>query len=428
MRRCVRPQLYSPTLVFCLVAYSLTYMYFLTNQPAYAQQILAESRALKKMQYNLHPTVPNDALSATFVRTSYHPQPLDNRGGNSELEVKRTTISEVTASSDGIKESLFDAREIGSLVKRYVVNYAIDSTRATTYDPNANRAAVRKPSEENINYLSLLLTPELATREDRAISRSKPGCATRIEHVQSVSETSDDKGKRILVTGVYQYSDPAHHFKAVLIPEINYAISEFEEYTSDNRLLNRITSSDFQRIPFGSQTLWVPQHTVAESYRYDDYEGDSVQTYKMDILKPTSVRVDQTTFVLDIPPDAQVYDAVVGEVRDNKLASKMAASISRELLESPVIPVVTQAKGKDILARTKEAYKQEKSRQPENSPALTLEMPKSDLEETGKRLLAGFAVLAVLLIGLAYRTHRRRKNYAVITSKTTTNKGGDATG
>lgn len=280
----------------------------------YAQNIKVENPILQKALESMAPKLHDSALSATFVRTTYTPQPLSTYVENKHAKIQRTITSELTVNYDGVKESIYDARAVEKYTKQYTLHHSNNGRNAKTYDSKNNRGTTRKSSKAKTNYLSLAVSPDLLSRQHRFVSRSTPLFLNRLNGAIVTSETAAIKGgqKCITLEGQYQNSDPEQYFKITVIPSCGYAVAELEEYDKHERILTKMNASDFGQTPGHSATFWLPKHTSLAKYTYDSYEDDTIQIAKLEILEPKVVPVYEDTFDLTFPNDARIYDATIG--------------------------------------------------------------------------------------------------------------------
>lgn len=383
-----------------------------------------ENSTLQEILKSMTPTITDFALSATFVRTNYMPQIQEDFSANKGLEVKRTTISEILVNSEGVKESVCDARKTKSLVKQYAFHYSNDGIHTKIYDSRNKRGSARKSSDPSSNYLSFVLSPYVAARQRRFISRAMPVLQTKFNEARIASETSSVRPEGICITleGEYKNSDPERHFKITVIPAFNYAAVEFEEYDKNKRILTEITKASYVKVPGTSNELWLPKQTIVKRYRYDDYEGNTVQVAKLDILEQKAVAADENMFSLIFPPDSKVYDATldVDLEKAREEIDSVALEAIDDLLESPIL---ADEKGKAIVARARDAYEQDNIVESTNESVVrgkaaeqtvvptaqsrTLQMPKSDTKVILIKIFQALVVIAIL-VTLFCILYRRR--------------------
>ncbi len=377
---------------------------------AIAQEIKVENGTLEKAVDALTADVKDMAVSATFVRTFYIPQVLEESQNSEPPTIERTTISEVVVNTNGIKETLFDARKIDSLVKRHAKYYSNDGTNTKSYDAKANRGVTRRTPRTDVYHLARLLDPDAAARQSRTLSHIKPGLLDRLDGATVTSETpgSSDQGRTVTLEGEYQDSDPARYFRMTVLPQSGYAIQHLQEYDPEKRILKDVSASDFVRMGMGSTAVWLPKQRTAKTYTYDDQEGNSTQVAHLDILKPRAVSVDDTTFALRFPEDAEVYDAVLGASTSRPQDSVDTSGLA-ELIENPAVPILTEAKGKDIVARTELAYEEENVAAGQKTATRALRLPTSSVESAVPWILLGSVAVVIFLIVVLRRRRKARR-------------------
>jgi len=196
----------------------------------------------------------------------------------------------------------------------------------------------------------------------------------------------------ITLRGEYKNSDPAEYFKITAIPDCGYAVAEFEEYDARRRILTHAHATGHVNI---SGPLWLAKSKWLEKYTYDDHLGNSVQCFKVDVLEPKVVPINDNTFVLAFPRDAQVRDMTtdmdLGKIRrdtDDVLAATVAT------LDAYAIPAGPNGQG--IVDRARDAYAAE--RVPNYNHEARLELP----QQSGNHLwitipIAGLVATAILI-------------------------------
>ena len=358
----------------------------LTQSLVYAQGFKVENQTLQEVLKSMAPKLHNSALSATFVRTIYIPQSPKSFSENKSPKVERTTISELLVNSDGVTESVCDARTTGLLVKQYAFHYSNNGICAKVYDSRNNRGIVRKSPKAVSNYLSLALSPYTGTCQSRFISRAMPTFLSRLKEAQITSETSSVIGGTNCITleGKYKNSDPEQYFKMTVIPAFNYAVAELEEHDKNRRILTEISAIDFVE----ASDLWLPKQTAVRKYRYDDHEGNTVQIATLDILEPKAIPVGKNTFSIKFPSDAKLHDATSG-IDLGKIYKEIDEVILASIddIDIPEMPV--DKKGNIIIARTKQAYKRESSSESieQKKPVKEKNIGKAPASPTHSRIL-----------------------------------------
>jgi len=321
-----------------------------------AEGIIVENRTLQEVLKSTAPVLQNSALSATFIRTNYTSQSLQSASENISPDVERTIISELLVNSDGITESLCDARTTGLSVKQYAFHYSNDGIYAKVYDSRNNKGIVRKSPQTISNYLSCVFNPYVVTSQCRFISRGIPTFLSKLKEAQITTETSSVIAGTNCITleGEYKNSDPERYFNVTIIPTLSYAITKLEEYDKNKRILLAIDTSDYVAV----SGLWLPKKTVAKTYKYDDHEGNIVQIARLDILEPKAVSIDEDMFSLKFPTDAKLYDATSG-IDIGEMIQEADKGIEASIEGINIREVQVDVNGDEIVNRTKQAYKHE---------------------------------------------------------------------
>lgn len=380
----------------------------LCGSSIFAQGFNVENATLQKVLKAISPELQQSALSAIYVRTLYELQSLDTSSQNLELKIKRTIINEILANSDGVKESLCDSRLVGSpiskeilsknieLVKQSAFYYSDDGIYTKTYDCENDRGMVRKSPPSELNYLSLVLSPDVGTKHRKFLAHSMPLFLNRIRGVKVTSETNiaGSEGNHIILEGEYKDSDPERYFKIKIIPAFNYAITTFEEYDKDRRILAKIDAIDYSEVSTTPPRLWLPKQTIIKKYNYDDYMGNTVQLVKLDILEATTIKVSENMFSLVFPPNADVYDTITN-INTRELRDEVSKIVLEAVDHTLISPILGDKKGQAIVSRAQEAYdrdaasrsvestvKEDITEQTEiiHTQSRTLRMPKSDVK------------------------------------------------
>ena len=322
--------------------------------PVFAVTPSVSNSTLQKALDAMSPEMTAHALSATYVRTTYQPQAIQAYAEKQEAKLLRTTISELVISSQGVRESVCDAREVKDGVKQYAFHYANNGARLQTYDSRNGRGVVRRTPRTDKNYLSCLVGPYTGASRGRFMSRAMPVLLARFNGARTTSETSASKDGQGIVTleGEYANSDPQRYFSITVLPGCNYAVAEFKEYDSSKNILTDMRADDFVKV---SGQLWVPRITHLRKYTYDVHEGNTVQYHKLEVLEPRTVSVGETTFALKFPAKAKVYDATIGlDLAELQREEREILGAEIESIAGYEIP--SDKKGEAIVARAQKAY------------------------------------------------------------------------
>lgn len=317
-----------------------------------------KNSTLDKVIKSISPNLDDVAISATFVRTHYMPQKIDDYLANKNFKVERTTISELLVNNNGVKESVCDSRKIGDLVKQYSFHYSNDGKYIKIYDSRNQRGQIQKNNDTNQNFLSSVLSPYTVTLKNKFISRSMPIFFDRLSNASVITETTSTKSgnKYIVIEGSYNNSDPERNFKLTVIPSLNYMISALEEYDKSKNILTRMTSNGYAEISTTLAKLYLPRQLTVQKYTYDDYEGNTISIATLDILNTSSSPVDQGSFVFSFPSNAKIYDAITG-TDFGKLKNEID-TIAFEAMDDfqSTSTILDDEKGDVIVSRTKASY------------------------------------------------------------------------
>lgn len=384
---------------------------------AFAMAPIVKNGTLQKVLDAMSPDMTTHALSATFVRTIYEPQALNAYGEKQDAKVKRTTISEFVISSNGVRESVCDVRKTrsktflgeGTAIKQFAFHYANNGKRLQTYDSKNNRGLLRASPKTGKNHLSLVVGPYTRTSRGRFMSRSMPVLLARFNGAQVTSEAGgSEEGKdAVTIEGQYADSDPQRYFTITVIPGFNYAVAIFREYDVNKRILTETRAGDFVQV---TRALWLPRSTRLEKYTYDDREGNSVQRFKLDILDPRTVPVDEGTFSLIFPDNANIRDVTaninIGKIR-REASESLDATMENITVAGYEIP--TDKKGKAIVARAQEAYAREHQHSDtgaHKNPEKFLELPQVPRSKLWFTIPT--ALLLAVTIVMGWRIYRKK--------------------
>lgn len=282
--------------------------------PTSGQSNIIENSTLQKALKSITPNLHESALSATFVRTIYRSQTEQEFSENSNLETRYATTSKLFVGNNGIRESVSSADAIGQSVEQHSLHYSNNGTSAMNYDSVHNRGTVRKNPNKYSNFLSSVLSPYAAMNPSRFIAHTKSFTQSKLNDAKITLETVGVMAgiECITLEGEYEKSDPERYFKITIIPAFNYAIAMFEEYDKNRRILAEVSSVDFVNVSGGSADIWLPKQTAIRKYRYDDYEGKSIELATLEILEPRIVTADENMFSISFANDAKLYDATSG--------------------------------------------------------------------------------------------------------------------
>ncbi|MBN1980077.1 MAG: hypothetical protein JW795_00990 [Chitinivibrionales bacterium] len=346
-------------------------LYFLFLNTSYANQENVKNSTLQKVLEQLTPDtdIRNTAFSARYVRTTYISQSRDDFSKNISPEVKRTTISELLISGGRVKESICDARLIGTMPKQYAFHYSDDGNHKRVYDSRFNAGTI-KIQENTQNYLQIVLSPLAVTKSNRFISRTAPLLLPKFNQARVTSETvkNIEGVKRIILEGEYENCDPEHYFRIAVAPEFNYAITQLEEYDKNKHILSEINAIDYENI----SGLWLAKEISWIRYKHDDEDGDSVQIATLSVLEPKLITASEGMFSLSFPSDAKIYDSTT-ELHLNKIKEETDAIAQNAIDDIDAVEILKDKKGIEIISRTQHAYEHKET---------TLDVPKQGFANT----------------------------------------------
>jgi hypothetical protein len=352
----------------------------------------------------MSPEVKTYALCATCVRITYTPQTFHDSPPSDEPEVQRTNISQLTVSAGGVRESICDARLVKEGVKQYAFHYANNGQRVQIYDSKGNRGIAKDAPAQARNYLASVLTPYTAIPLNRFMSRTQPSLTARLGNARVTSQVPGMVAGRGSVTleGEYADSDPERYFSVVVVPELNYAVTELKEYDGGKRLLTEFRAADHLRV---AEDLVVPQLVDLTKYKYDDQQGGSVQRFRLQVLDAKTEPVGPGTFSLVMPQGADIYDASAPiDVRPLEWDTKNTIRSSIESIGT----VERDPKGKTLVAAAQGAIRRHNSAGTA-STQLSMAMPNAPWRPV--RWVVGIVVTgAVLAVGVAVAQRRKLRS------------------
>lgn len=331
---------------------------------AFAASEVVSETTLETVLESMSPVMTAHALQATIVRTTYEPQTLDAHDRGLEAKVLRTVISEVAASSDGVREAVRDAWSVKDGVKQHAFYYANAGGTVQTYDARNRLASTRPSPQVETNHLAFVFDPLRRVGTRKFASRSAATLPGRLRKARVTKRTVSMVGgyESVAFEGEYEDSDPERTFSVIVIPAFSNAVAELKEYGVKGRILTDLSTEGFVNVGDG---LWLPETTRLERFLYDDHEGDSVQLTKSEILEPKLAVVGERTFVLDLPKGVDAP-----RINIDKASRDLFKAMEEGLDALPAYDIPRERKGKAILARAQEAYAPAAERK-------TIEMPQS---------------------------------------------------